>query len=103
MVACQRSRYFGPVGPVIATGLDYGNLMLRLKLNGQIKQEERTDHLIHDIPTTVGVISRYVTLHLGYMIFTGIPGTTSALQPRDVVEVELEGVGTLRNRVIAEK
>jgi 2-keto-4-pentenoate hydratase/2-oxohepta-3-ene-1,7-dioic acid hydratase in catechol pathway len=94
---------FGPVGPVIATGLDYGNLMLRLKLNGQIKQEERTDHLIHDIPTTVSVISRYVTLHPGDMIFTGTPGTTSTLQPGDVVEVELEGVGTLRNPVVAEQ
>jgi 2-keto-4-pentenoate hydratase/2-oxohepta-3-ene-1,7-dioic acid hydratase in catechol pathway len=94
---------FGPVGPVIATGLDYGNLMLRLKLNGQIKQEEKTDHLIHDIPTTVSVISRYVTLHPGDMIFTGTPGTTSTLQPGDVVEVELEGVGTLRNPVVAEQ
>lgn len=94
---------FGPVGPVIATGLDYGNLMLRLKLNGQVKQEERTDHLIHDIPTTVSVISRYVTLHPGDMIFTGTPGTTSTIQPGDVVEVELEGVGTLRNPVVAEK
>lgn len=94
---------FGPVGPVIATGIDYGNLMLRLKLNGQVKQEERTDHLIHDIPSMVSVISRYVTLHPGDMIFTGTPGTTSTIKPGDVVEVELEGVGTLRNPVVAEK
>ena len=94
---------FGPVGPVIATGLDYGNLMLRLKLNGEVKQEERTDHLIHDIPTTVSFISRYVTLHPGDMIFTGTPGTTSTIKPGDMVEVELEGVGTLRNPVVAEQ
>ncbi len=94
---------FGPVGPVIATGLDYGNLMLRLKLNGEVKQEERTDHLIHDIPSTVSFISRYVTLHPGDMIFTGTPGTTSTIKPGDIVEVELEGVGTLRNPVVAEK
>ena len=42
---------FGPVGPYIATGLDYDNLMLHLRLNGEVKQEEQTDHLIHDIAT----------------------------------------------------
>jgi 2-keto-4-pentenoate hydratase/2-oxohepta-3-ene-1,7-dioic acid hydratase in catechol pathway len=93
---------FGPVGPYIATGLDYDNLLLRLRLNGEVKQEERTDHLIHDVASTVSFISRYVTLHPGDLIFTGTPGTTSAIRPGDVVEVEIEGVGVLRNRVVAE-
>lgn len=92
---------FGPVGPVIVTGLDSGNLLLKLKVNGEVRQEERTDHLIHDIPTTVSFISRYVTLHPGDLIFTGTPGKTAALRPGDVVEVELEGVGTLTNPVRA--
>lgn len=94
---------FGPVGPYIATGLDYGNLLLRLRLNGEVKQEERTDHLIHDIPSTVSFISQYVTLHPGDLIFTGTPGKTSDIKPGDVVEVEIEGIGTLRNPVVAEK
>ncbi|WP_164101053.1 fumarylacetoacetate hydrolase family protein [Candidatus Laterigemmans baculatus] len=94
---------FGPVGPYIATGLDYGNLMMRLRLNGEVKQEESTDHLIHDIPATVSFISQYVTLHPGDLIFTGTPGETSEIQPGDVVEVELEGVGVLRNPVKAEE
>jgi 2-keto-4-pentenoate hydratase/2-oxohepta-3-ene-1,7-dioic acid hydratase in catechol pathway len=94
---------FGPVGPYIATGINYDDLQLRLRLNGQIKQEARTSQLIHDLATTVSFISRYVTLHPGDLIFTGTPGTTSAIKPGDVVEVELEGVGTLRNPVLAGK
>jgi 2-keto-4-pentenoate hydratase/2-oxohepta-3-ene-1,7-dioic acid hydratase in catechol pathway len=94
---------FGPVGPYIVTGMDYGNLMLRLRLNGEVKQEESTQQLIHDIPTTVSFISQYVTLHPGDLIFTGTPGKTSAIKPGDTVEVELDGVGVLRNRVVADE
>lgn len=90
---------FGPVGPTIVNGVDYGNLMLRLKLNGEVRQEENTDHLIHDIPTMISFISQYVTLHPGDLIFTGTPGQTEAMKPGDVVEVELEHVGILRNPV----
>lgn len=94
---------FGPVGPYIVTGVDYGKLKLQLRLNGEVKQEESTDRLIHDIPTTVSFISQYVTLHPGDLIFTGTPGETSTIQAGDVVEVELEGVGVLRNPVKAEE
>ena len=93
---------FGPVGPYLVRGLDYGNLMLQLRLNGELKQQERTDHLIHDIPSTVSFISHYITLHPGDLIFTGTPGTTSEIKAGDVVEVELEGVGILRNSVVGE-
>jgi 2-keto-4-pentenoate hydratase/2-oxohepta-3-ene-1,7-dioic acid hydratase in catechol pathway len=94
---------FGPVGPYIVTGIDYGNLMLRLRLNGEVKQEARTSQLIHDIASTVSFISQYVTLHPGDLIFTGTPGKTAEIKPGDLVEVELEGVGVLRNPVVAEK
>lgn len=94
---------FGPVGPCIVTGVDYGNLMLRLRVNGEVKQEESTSQLINDIPTIVSFISRYVTLLPGDLIFTGTSGKTSALKPGDVVEVDLEQVGVLRNPVEREK
>jgi 2-keto-4-pentenoate hydratase/2-oxohepta-3-ene-1,7-dioic acid hydratase in catechol pathway len=74
-----------------------------MRQNGQIKQEERTRLLIHDVASTVSFISQHVTLHPGDLIFTGTPGTTAAIQPGDVLEVELEGVGVLRNPVVAEK
>ena len=94
---------FGPVGPAIVTEVDYSQLMLRLRLNGEVKQEEKTDHLIHDIPTIVSFISQYITLQPGDLIFTGTPGKTSDIKPGDVVEVELEGAGVLRNPVVAAK
>ena len=90
---------FGPVGPVMARGVDYDDLLLQTRLNGEVKQSQRTKDLIFGAAAIVSYVSRYVTLEAGDMIFTGTPGTTSAMQPGDVVEVELEGVGVLRNTV----
>ena len=90
---------FGPVGPVMARGVDYDDLLLQTRLNGEVKQSQRTKDLIFGAAAIVSFVSRYVTLEAGDMIFTGTPGTTSAMQPGDVVEVELEGVGVLRNTV----
>jgi 2-keto-4-pentenoate hydratase/2-oxohepta-3-ene-1,7-dioic acid hydratase in catechol pathway len=94
---------FGPCGPCIVTGLDYDNLEIKLRVNGEEKQKEKTSQLIHGVAELVSFLSRHVTLHPGDLIYTGTPGETSDLKPGDVVEVELEGVGVLRNRVIAEK
>ena len=94
---------FGPCGPVIVSGLDYDNLLLQLRLNGEVKQKERTSQLIHDVPTMVSFISQHVTLHPGDLIFTGTSGKTDEIKPGDEVEVELEGVGVLLNHVVGEK
>ena len=90
---------FGPVGPVMAGGVDYDDLLLETRLNGEVKQSQRTSDLIFDTAAIVSYVSRYVTLEPGDMIFTGTPGTTSAMQPGDIVEIELEGVGVLRNTI----
>jgi 2-keto-4-pentenoate hydratase/2-oxohepta-3-ene-1,7-dioic acid hydratase in catechol pathway len=92
---------FGPCGPYIATDLDYDNLALALRVGGTVKQAQRTSDLIHGVGAIVSYISRYMTLEPGDLIYTGTPGQTTALAPGDVVEVELEGVGILRNRVVA--
>ncbi len=92
---------FGPCGPFIAAGLDYDNLLMELRLNGEVRQHERTNQLLHDVSGTVSFISRHVTLHPGDLIYTGTPGSTAELKPGDVVEVEIEGVGVLRNPVVA--
>jgi 2-keto-4-pentenoate hydratase/2-oxohepta-3-ene-1,7-dioic acid hydratase in catechol pathway len=94
---------FGPCGPMIVGGLNYDDLLLQLRLNGKTLQKERTSHMIHSVPATVSFISQHVTLLPGDLIFTGTPGETSAMKPGDVVEVELEGVGVLKNTVVAEK
>mgnify|MGYP001268267175 CR=1 FL=1 len=96
----KASDTFGPVGPFIANGLDYGDLMVQTRVNGEVLQSASSADLIFDIPTIVSYISRYVTLVPGDLIFTGTPGTTQAMNPGDIVEVEIEGVGTLRNQVV---
>lgn len=95
----KASDTFGPLGPAIVTGLDYGNLLLQTRLNGEVVQSERTKDLLFDVPAIVSYVSRYVTLEPGDLIYTGTPGTTRAMKPGDLVEIELEGVGVLRNRV----
>ncbi len=97
----KASDTFGPVGPVIASGLDYDKLQLKLRLNGKVMQEENTNQLITSVAKTVSYISHYVTLEPGDVIFTGTPGRTSAIKPGDRVEVEIEGIGTLVNTVAA--
>jgi len=94
---------FGPCGPFIVSGLDYDNLLLQLRLNGCVKQKQRTRDLIYGVADIVSFASRYVTLEPGDLIFTGTPGSTGSLQPGDIVQVELEGVGVLTNDVAASK
>lgn len=91
---------FAPLGPVIVTGLDYSDLLLTTRLNGEVVQQQRTSDLIFDVPTVITFISRYVTLTPGDVIYTGTPGSTRRMQPGDVLEVEIEGIGTLRNPVV---
>jgi 2-keto-4-pentenoate hydratase/2-oxohepta-3-ene-1,7-dioic acid hydratase in catechol pathway len=90
---------FAPLGPVIATGLDYSNLQLQTRLNDEIVQKQTTADLIFDCPAIVSRISRWVTLLPGDIIYTGTPGSTRKLSPGDVVEVEIENIGVLRNPV----
>jgi len=90
---------FGPLGPAIVTGLDYPDLALTTRVNGEVLQHQRTSDLIFDIPTVVSFISRYLTLVPGDVVYTGTPGNTQRLKPGDVVEVEIEGIGILRNPV----
>lgn len=92
---------FGPVGPVLVTGLDHNDLLLETRVNGEVRQSERTRDLLFNVEEIVSYVSRYVTLYPGDIIFTGTPGSTRAMEPGDVVEVELEGVGVLRNPVVA--
>jgi 2-keto-4-pentenoate hydratase/2-oxohepta-3-ene-1,7-dioic acid hydratase in catechol pathway len=94
---------FGPMGPALVRGTDYNKLKLIGRHNGKVVQETTTDLLIFSIDNIVSYTSRYITLEPGDVIFTGTPGTTQAMKPGDTFEVEIEGVGVLRNKVVAEK
>ncbi len=95
----KASDTFGPLGPFLVTGTNYDDLLLQTRLNGEVVQSQRTKDLIFDVATQVSYISQYITLMPGDIIFTGTPGTTKRIKAGDVVEVELEGVGVLRNKV----
>jgi 2-keto-4-pentenoate hydratase/2-oxohepta-3-ene-1,7-dioic acid hydratase in catechol pathway len=90
---------FGPLGPVIVTGIDYNKLLLQTRVNGAVVQKQSTSDLIFDPPAIVSWISQCVTLTPGDVIYTGTPGQTSKLKPGDVVEVDIEQIGVLRNPV----
>ena len=99
----KASDTFGPLGPAIVTGLNYNDLQLTTRLNGQVVQTQRTSDLIFTIATQISYLSKYITLMPGDVIYTGTPGTTRAMKGGDVVEVEIEGVGILRNPVVQGK
>ena len=99
----KASDTFAPVGPTIAVGVDPDDLLIETRVNGEVRQHERSSDLIYDVADIVSYVSTYVTLEPGDLIFTGTPGSTRALQDGDVVEVEVEGVGVLRNVVRSER
>lgn len=90
---------FGPMGPSIAVGLDFVKSRLTTRLNGEVKQTQLISDLLFGVPEIVSWISKHATLEAGDVIYTGTPGATSAMKPGDVVEVEIEGIGILRNKV----
>lgn len=94
---------FGPCGPFIATGVNYDDLLLCARVNGEVRQSQRTKDLVNNVAAIVSFASRHVTLEPGDLIYSGTPGKTTAIKPGDVVEIELENVGVLRNPVVAAK
>jgi len=92
---------FAPLGPAIVTGLQMGNVLLQTRLNGNVVQKQNTSDLLFDCSSIVSWVSRWVTLLPGDLIYTGTPGSTKKMSPGDVVEVDIEGIGVLRNPVKA--
>jgi 2-keto-4-pentenoate hydratase/2-oxohepta-3-ene-1,7-dioic acid hydratase in catechol pathway len=92
---------FGPLGPAIAAGLDCKASRLQTRVNGEVRQSQLLSDLLFDPATVVSHASRCVTLYPGDVIYTGTPGSTRALKPGDTVEVEIDGIGILKNEVTA--
>ncbi|MDQ6801714.1 MAG: fumarylacetoacetate hydrolase family protein [Acidobacteriota bacterium] len=90
---------FCPLGPHIETDLDPANLSLVTRVNGEIKQNGRTSMMIFPCAFIVEFITGVMTLEPGDVILTGTPSGVGPLQSGDTVEVEIEGIGTLRNHV----
>ncbi|MCY3827371.1 MAG: fumarylacetoacetate hydrolase family protein [Candidatus Dadabacteria bacterium] len=90
---------FAPVGPFIETEADPSDLRIRTFLNGEVKQDSSTKNLIFSVPKLISFISKVMTLLPGDIIATGTPSGVSPMRPQDIVEVEIEGIGRLENRV----
>lgn len=95
----KASDTFGPLGPAIVQGLDYNNLLVQSRVNGELRQSQRTCDMLFDVETIVSYISQFITLSVGDVIYTGTPMKTMAMKPGDVVEVEIEDIGVLRNHI----
>lgn len=93
---------FCPPGPVVATDLDPGNLLLETFVNGERRQSVRTSDLLFSVIDLLVYISRAVTLMPGDVILTGTPFGVGPIVPGDVVDVTVEGVGTLHNPAVRE-
>lgn len=93
---------FCPIGPWIETDISPKNLKIICRVNGQIRQNSSTRELIFSIPRLVSFISRIMTLMPQDVISTGTPRGVGSVKPGDWVEVEIEGIGKLRNKVVQE-
>ena len=100
-----------PCGPELVTAdeVDVADLALTTTLNGEVMQSARTSQMIFDVPRTIEYLSSFTTLRPGDLIATGTPGGVGFarqppvwLEPGDVIEVEIESVGRISNRVVAE-
>lgn len=101
----------GPIGPVVVTKdeiADVNNLRVLARVNGEVMQDANTKDFIHSIPRIISYITDTVTLQPGDVIATGTPGGVGVartpprfLTPGDVVEVEVVGIGTVRNPIVS--
>ena len=94
---------FCPIGPRIVCGMDPSNLRIQTRVNGETRQDANTSDMVFSVPELIAFISRFMTLEPGDLIATGTPAGVGNLAGGDTVEVEIGGVGTLRNKVVDER
>jgi 2-keto-4-pentenoate hydratase/2-oxohepta-3-ene-1,7-dioic acid hydratase in catechol pathway len=94
---------FKPMGPWIETEVDLPSLVTKVRVNGEVTTEFKTNDMIFGVATYISTISRYITLHPGDVIWMGTEGSSVNLQHGDVVEIDIDQIGTLRNPVVDER
>ena len=100
MLRVKGSDTLAPVGPGLVTDWDFRNKQIRTLVNGIVKQDDNTKNMEWDMHYLVADIARTITLLPGDMLFSGTPAFSRPVQPGDVVEVEVEGLGTLLNTIV---
>jgi 2-keto-4-pentenoate hydratase/2-oxohepta-3-ene-1,7-dioic acid hydratase in catechol pathway len=91
---------FCPILNHVETELDVSDLRVVTRVNGIVKQDGRTSQMVFDVPFLVRYISNQMTLHVGDIIATGTPSGVSKMVAGDICEVEIEGIGVLRNNIV---
>ena len=97
---------FGPIGPRIVNFNeieDPHNLNIQLKINGEIRQQSNTKHMIFKIPEILEYLSKFITLSHGDIVATGTPSGVGSIQPEDIIEASIEKIGTITHKVILEE
>jgi 5-oxopent-3-ene-1,2,5-tricarboxylate decarboxylase/2-hydroxyhepta-2,4-diene-1,7-dioate isomerase len=100
MLRVKGSDTLCPLGPGLVTGWDFHGKRIETRVNGATVQSGNTDEMIWDMHYLVADIARTITLEPGDVILSGTPANSRPVEPGDVVEVEVEGLGTLRNRIV---
>ena len=100
MLRVKGSDTLAPVGPGLVTDWDFRGKTIRTLVNGKVVQEDATDTMEWDMHYLVADLARTITLVPGDMIFSGTPANSRPVQPGDVVEVEVDGLGRLTNTIV---
>ena len=100
MLRVKGSDTLAPIGPGVVTDWDFRNKIIRTLVNGVVKQEDNTDNMEWDMHYLVADIARTITLVPGDILFSGTPAFSRPVQPGDIVEVEVEGLGKLTNHIV---
>jgi 5-oxopent-3-ene-1,2,5-tricarboxylate decarboxylase/2-hydroxyhepta-2,4-diene-1,7-dioate isomerase len=100
MLRVKGSDTLCPLGPGLVDDWDFRGKRIRTLVNGEVRQDGSTDEMVWDMPYLVADLARTITLVPGDAILSGTPAGSRPVEPGDVVEVEVDGLGTLRNTVV---
>jgi len=100
MLRVKGSDTLCPVGPALVTDWNFHGKKIRTLVNGKVMQDGNTDEMEWDMHYLVADIARNITLEPGDLLLSGTPANSRPVEPGDVVEVEVEGLGTLRNQIV---
>ena len=103
MWRAKNSDTFKPMGPWIVTGLDPRDMRTTVRLNGQVVADFATGDMIFDAATYISEVSKYITIHPRDIMWLGTDDVPENMKDGDTVEVEISGIGKLRNRVVRAK
>lgn len=100
MLRVKGADTLAPIGPGLITDWDFRGKQIRTIVNGVVRQDDTTDGMEWNMHYLVADIARTITLVPGDILFSGTPATSRTVYPGDIVEVEVEGLGTLRNHIV---